>query len=192
MVAGSVDPRRRDYEELDSLILYIEKNQLPVRITILGATDSPYGKEKCDSWSKLNLQFVQLKWYESGTIPQEEYDRVIATSHFIFHPSTLAAVLEDGALEQYGKTVCSGIFSDAIRHAKPLILPATLSTDPNFERCSFRYSGIHEIASFLQDLTSSPTEIRSWQVAGMEMAKQFTVEKIRLRNPDLFRAGAAS
>lgn len=192
VVAGSVDPRRRDYEEVDSLILYLEKLQLPVRITILGATDSPFGNDKCRKWSKQNLQYVQLKWYETGTVPQEEYDRVIAAAHFIFHPSTLAAVLEDGALEKYGKTVCSGVFSDSIRHAKPLILPATLSADPSFERCSFRYSGIQEIAALLQKLTASPSELKRWHVAGIEMAKQFTVEKIRQRNPSLFKADAAS
>lgn len=192
VIAGSVDKRRRDYAEADSLILYLEKLAMPVRITMLGATDSAYGKEKISHWSAMQLQHVQLAWYETNLVPQDEYDRVLASAHFVYHPSTIEAELEDGATEVYGKTVCSGIFSDCIRHARPLILPATLSTDPLFEGCSFRYSGIQEIAGFLQLLISSSAEQKKWEDAGHEMAQHFTVEKIRQRNTGLFITGGGA
>lgn len=187
VVAGSVDSRRRDYNDVSELINQLERNQQPVKLTILGGTDSDFGKQMIAQWSRLSLQFVQLKYYDSSLIPQDEYDRVLASSHFIFHPSTRDAVLEDGAKESYGHTVCSGVFSDAIRHARPLIIPSFLATDSRFKNSCFRYDVVSQIADFLQSL-NNPAGLQRWMEAAHRTSLDFTVEKIRLGNPSLFSA----
>ena len=186
VVAGSVDPRRRNYEELKQLVNGLEQSAIPMQITILGSTDSAYGRSQCNYWRSLTLQHVQLKWYETELVEQAEYDEVLQHAHFIFHPSAMESVLEDGAKEIYGLTISSGVFSDAIRHAKPMILPSFLSIDPLFNSCCLQYQQAGDLLPFFQIMQAEPATYQSWKEAALKMAEQFTVERIRQHNPTLF------
>lgn len=186
VIAGSVDPRRRNYGALNELITGLEQAGIPLRLTVLGDTESPYGKELRQQWQALSLNHVQLKWFETGLVEQAEYDEVLRDAHFIFHPSAEEAVLEDGAREYYGKTVSSGVFSDAIRHAKPMIIPSFLPIDPLFEPCCLQYQQVSDLLPFLRLMHDDPASYRSWQETALQMAQQFTVERVRQHNPSLF------
>ena len=157
-----------------------------MQITILGSTDSAYGRSQCNYWRSLTLQHVQLKWYETELVEQAEYDEVLQHAHFIFHPSAMESVLEDGAKEIYGLTISSGVFSDAIRHAKPMILPSFLSIDPLFNSCCLQYQQAGDLLPFFQIMQAEPATYQSWKEAALKMAEQFTVERIRQHNPTLF------
>jgi hypothetical protein len=187
VVAGSVDRRRRNYEELNQLISGLEQAAISIRITILGSTDSAYGRSQRDYWRSLSLEHVKLKWYETELVEQAEYDEVLQHAHFIFHPSARESVLEDGAKEIYGITISSGVFSDAIRHAKPMILPSFLSIDPLFDSCCLQYQQAGDLLPFFRMMQNEPALYQSWKEAALRMAEQFTVERVRQHNPTLFR-----
>jgi hypothetical protein len=186
VVAGSVDPRRRNYEELNQLISSLEQAAIPIRITVLGSTESAFGRSQRDYWRSLRLEHVNLKWYETELVEQAEYDDVLAHAHFIFHPSASESVLEDGAKEVYGATISSGVFSDAIRHAKPMILPSFLTIDPLFNSCCLQYQQAGDLLPFFRMMQDEPSSYQSWKEAALRMAEQFTVERIRQHNPTLF------
>lgn len=185
-VAGSVDERRRNYEEVEQLIERLESAHMRAHISLLGAVRTSYARDLIARLSARHYEFVELSCYHHEDVPQQEYDRVLATSHFLYYPSRKEAILDDGAIEIYGETVSSGVFSDAIRHARPMLLPSSLPIDPVFNSCSFRYSSLEEICDLIIGLRNQREKYEWWQNAALEMAAHFTVEKIRTQCPEVF------
>ncbi len=189
VVPGSVDERRRNYEQLNAWLLQVDKKKIALKITFLGATASEFGKHMLQIWQSLKLINIKLHYFDTDMVPQETYNQVLEEADFIFNPSVVETVLEDGAVEIYGQTVNSGVFADAIRYAKPLIIPAAIQIDPILHPCSFRYDQLNDISDLLQSIHTDPKRYLNWIHAAQESAEHFTVEQIRYKNPELFLHG---
>lgn len=185
VVAGSIDDRRRRYSDVEELIDLLEKGSRPYRISLLG---QPANKEMRQWLNQLRVRartIVDVIFFDDRFIEQEEYDRVLASAHFIFHPSPSEAILEDGAVETYGRTVQSGIFADAVRHALPVCVPATLECDAAMEPLLARYTSMTQLAQQLARIESAE-QYQPFQQAAQQAVTAFTVDHIRHYNPALF------
>ncbi len=186
VISGTVDGRRRDYEQAFRLIQLLENAKAFSTVIFLGRFYDEYGKKILVKSKTVQHRFSTLKYYEFETVPQPEFDRVMNATHFVFIPSVLTTIIEDGVMESYGATISSGNLFDAIKHAKPLIIPELLKTDPFLEKSCFRYKKIEEIAAFLLSLQGNPLQYASWMQKAIAASQNYTIEKVRERNPDLF------
>jgi len=186
VIPGTVDGRRRDYERAIDLILLLEHQQISSTMTFLGRFYGEYGKRILSRIKTLQLKTVRLKYYEFETVAQPEFDKVMNEANFVFIPSVLTTVIEDGVTELYGTTMSSGNLFDVIKHAKPFIVPQPLKTDPFLEQSCFRYSKVNEIATFLASIKNDPRKYANLLQDALEASRNYTVEKVRERNPGLF------
>jgi len=186
VIPGTVDDRRRDYEQAIDLMHSLEQLQLPVTITFLGRFYEGYGKKILERIKTLQLKTTRLNYYEFETVAQPEFDRVMNEASFVFIPSVLTTIIEDGVTELYGITMSSGNLFDVIKHAKPFIIPEPLKVDPFLEKSCFRYKDVKDIAAFIAAIKNDPGKYSGLLLNALEASRNYTIEKVRKRNAGLF------
>lgn len=184
VVPGSVDIRRRDYGFIYQLLQQAELAGLPLHISLAGGPGTG-GQEWIGRFRRFRGEYARISCFDEH-VEQEQFDLHIRQAHFILHPSVMDTVLEDGAAESYGRTVYSGNFSDAIRHARPLIVPASLPIDPFIRSAVLTYADCAGLLDTLMQLHEHPRELERYQQWALEVSRLFTAESIRTRYPSLF------
>jgi hypothetical protein len=188
VIPGSIDDRRRNYEPAFTLLHLSEQSKIPVSITFLGRFYSDYGKRILEKCKAMQLEYTRLNYYEDDTVGQPEFDRVINEASFVFIPSVINTVIEDGVTDVYGTSICSGNLFDIIKHAKPFIIPEQLKIDPFLESSCFRYRTAEDIAAFISLIHKNPESYLVLQQKALEASRNYTIEKVRERNATLFNA----
>jgi hypothetical protein len=188
VIPGTVDGRRRDYEQAIALVRLLEQQRVPVTITFLGRFYEQYGAGILQKIKDLRLVHTRLDYYEFETVAQPEFDRIMNNAHFVFIPSVLTTVIEDGVRELYGTTISSGNLFDVIKHAKPFIIPERLKIDAFLERSCFRYSRIEEITGFIIRMRDDMPGYTALLEDALQASRNYTIQKIRERNPGLFNS----
>jgi hypothetical protein len=185
VIPGTVDGRRRDYEQALAFVCLLEQKQVSATITFLGRFYEEYGTGILKKIKGLKLKHTQLNYYDRETVAQPEFDRVLNDAHLVFIPSVLTTVIEDDVREIYGTTMSSGNLFDVVRHAKPFIVPGPLKIDAFLERSCFRYNNIEDISGFVIMIKSDPAKYNALLEEALQASRNYTIQKIRERNPGL-------
>ncbi len=187
VVPGAIETKRRNYLQVIELAELAEKNGISVHIILCGPVKDAYGAAIIAACKKLQTPIVQFSFFETAVlIPQEDFDTAIANSHFIFSPLVSGAVTDDGVHEQYGISIASGNISDAVRHARPLIVPDTLQLDTAMQAAAIRYHAVNDIVLLLQNLYNNPLLYTDMQKKALTAAQHYTAEVIRALNKGVF------
>ncbi len=186
VVPGTIDKKRRNYDEVFLLCELLEEAALPVDIILLGGYNGNYGKAVIAKASHWQSQFTFLKFYDTILIPQPEYDRVMKEAHFLFSPVQVETKICGNVPEVYGISKSSGALSDAVRHAKPLILPEAYKITSSMQAACFRYKSLTEITDLIYKIFREPEVYLAWQENALRYSKWFTVPQVRERNLSLF------
>lgn len=189
VVAGTLDKKRRDYVTVFELLKAAEASQLPLQITLAGGYVDEYGKRIVQQAMALKTTYTKIRVYDTSLVHQDEYNKQLDNAHFIFVPSVINTTICFDIPETYGITKSSGNMFDVIRHARPFIAPQGLRISPTIESSCFRYTRIDEIINFLNGLFQKKSEYEQWQQRALVNSKQYTVAKVRERNPALFATG---
>jgi len=186
VIPGSLDKKRRKYEEVFELASIAEKEQLPLQLVLLGGLSDDYGEYIIQKAGGFQSVYCKIFFYRTTIVGQEEFDQQVETAHFIFIPSVVNTKICGNIPETYGVSKSSGNIFDAIKHAKPFIVPRKLTIPSNLETSCFKYENISDLADFLKKIASSPVDYAKWQTLALDNSKNYTIEKIRERNGSLF------
>lgn len=189
VVPGSLDKKRRDYQQVFDLLTAAEASQLPLQITLLGGHSDEYGKGIIQQAAALKTTFATIRFYDEQVVHQDEFDKQLNAAHFIFIPSVVETAICFSIPETYGLTKSSGNMFDVIKHARPFITPRSLRISPRLESSCFRYTSIEHLLLFLTDCMQHRESYQTWQQQALANSKAYTIPKIRLENPTLFAAG---
>ena len=185
VIPGTIDKKRKNILEAYELLVKADAMELPLELILLGAPFGKYGNDMLNLSRKLSLKHCTIRTYEHE-VPQNEFEKQIQQSHFIFIPSVRKSRETGHPTEIYGVTKCSGGIFDAIRHAKPIIIPSFLNVSPKIERSCIRYSNISQLAAYLDELYKNSDQVVKWQGNALESSMHYTIENIRQQNPGLF------
>lgn len=185
-IPGTLDKKRRDYEEVFRLLALAEERSMPLKITLLGGYQDDYGRSIVQRAASIRNRFAKLDYYDTGLVLQEEFDRQLDRCHFIYIPSVIDTAICFDIPETYGITKSSGNIFDVIKHARPSIVPQQLTIPQSLESSCKKYDSLPGLLEFLQDLLNNKNQYQEWlQQAALNSIK-FTPEKIRERNATLF------
>jgi hypothetical protein len=183
-VAGSIDTRRRDYSLVFDLLNIANAQKINISVTLLGGFSKKYSGQ---IYSQC-LQYIQsnndLHIYETEIVSQQEFNRVMNDTHFIWMPLQPAAIVTDGTIEQYGTSISSGNTGDVIRYVRPFFAPAHFNIDSALQKSRCTYSSVTGIINVLKNLDSA--EYDRLQNAAFNASMNYTKEKIIAKNPELF------
>lgn len=186
VVPGTIDKKRRDYTQVWALLQEAERKQFPLHLTLLGGYADAYGKNIIAEADNFPSYYTHIRFYDTAVVDQDEFDRQMGQAHFVFIPSVINTAICHNIPEIYGVTKSSGNIFDGIRHARPFIIPATLQVPAALTSSAFTYGQVTDIISFLQQLQQEPARYPALLEQAMLNSGEFTIDKVRARNPTLF------
>lgn len=185
VVPGSIDERRRNYDEVFRLLELAEQASINVSVTLLGGRNYQYSDaviKRCEEWKSTH---DNLRYFDHAHISQVQFDQELQSSHFIWIPLREKTIISDGIVEEYGRTICSGNIGDIIRHAKPFIAPQHLTMDMALSSAAIRYQQPQDLIQLIASMNNE--SYRALADKALQAATYYTSEKIKERNPSLFR-----
>jgi hypothetical protein len=186
VVPGSLDKKRRNYEQVFELASLADTNQLHLQIILLGGYSDEYGKTIINRAAQSNYGYSTILYYDLPVVDQFEFDKQIDYCHFVFIPSVIDTNICGDIPETYGITKSSGNIFDVIKHAKPFIVPQALTISSELESGCFKYDSIKNIIEFFDMLKERPGEYGKWAEKALENSRRFSIERVRQKNSSLF------
>ncbi len=186
VIPGTLDWRRRSYGIVFELLGECKFHLLPVKVTLLGGCSPVYGQEILERCRDYAQHHDNLIFYDSKLVDQPEFDRVMEAAHIVLIPSVINTMISDGVAETYGLSISSGNIFDVIKHAKPFIVPKALRIEPFLQKSCFQYTSLDELTDFFREIFQNKEKYPVMQQAAIEASRNYTLERVRQRNPDLF------
>jgi hypothetical protein len=186
VVPGSIDKKRRRYEEVFELARIAENNALTLQVVLLGGSTDEYGNEIIKRANAFQGNSVEIIYFETTEVDQQTYDQELDSSHFIWIPSVIETNICGTIPEVYGVTKSSGNIFDVVRHGKPFIIPHRLMIPTTLEIGCFRYRDLMEIIHFISDLFTEPYKYEELNDQAIKCCKEYNIDNIRKKHPALF------
>ena len=186
VVPGSIDGRRREYNKIFELLEQINKHSLPVIIVLAGGPYGSYGQTMLDKFRAYGKLYSNLIYYESPVLDQSLFDAELDNGHFVWIPSVIKTVIDDGIEETYGLTKSSGNIFDAIKHAKPLLVPKDLPMPSQLKSSTIAYDNIATLFAFLETITHYSGKYNDIAAEALSNSLAYTAEKKRMIVNELF------
>ncbi len=182
VIPGTIDQRRRDYEQVFRLLRITE--DISLSITLLGGGKGSYADMIRDNC--LNVSGGRVKCFNEQTVDQSVFDQEMDEAHLIWIPSVIHTQICGGIPETYGITKSSGNIFDIIKHARPFLYPATLAISDHLKMAGVAYHDVNDIANFLRKILSVPEEYQKLADAAELASRHFTITTLRQRMHPLF------
>lgn len=181
VVCGSIDQYRRNYEDVFTLAYKLEGQRAMCEIVLLGAPVGTYGKNILQKCKEAKSEFVRFIYFEKKFIENDEYAAQINRSDFIFLPLEKDRKKPDERSEEYGLTVCSGTFFDAVKFGKPILIHESIYLSEEIKEQCIQYSSIFNLSELIANL--SKNDLDNYKAKALLNASHFTIEKIRGQLP---------
>ncbi|HEU4471420.1 MAG TPA: hypothetical protein VFR58_10065 [Flavisolibacter sp.] len=176
-VPGSVDLKRRQYNDLLQTLLLLREGPAKLHFVILGGAAESRSREMLASLNRSSSSFASVKVYDGKFVEQLEYDRVLSGCDFVLAPLSEQFYEGSAEPERYGLTKSSGCFFDAVRFGKPLILPAHLTIPPELKKQCIVYKEPGHLAALLSNMTDE--ERLAYSQSAVANAQQFRLHILR-------------
>jgi|GEM_PF-4058574 len=181
VVPGSIDWKRRDYDAL-LLLLNSLSDALANRIKLIiaGRPVGDYGRMIISQCSQLQAKGFAIEYFDEE-IPEVKFQSIISQSDVILSPLQRETAIHDNISEKYGMTKGSGNVYDAIRHAKPLILPDHVQVYGAISSSCIKYNGIEHLKEIIQLMLENQDYYNEYQSEAYKNALLFQEKEMKQR-----------
>ena len=182
VVIGKIDKRNRDYDMLyDGFKFALNKTKQRIRLTLLGDSNSNYGKSIISRFQKLESDNFQLTNY-IGFVNQNDFQKHTSLADFLIIPVKIHTRYTIYS-EMYGYTKISGSINDLIKFKKPSLIFGGYPTDPVLSPITAKYNNSKELGDLIKDWSENQT-FRDLDVS--TAINEFSLEKVRKLYIDTF------
>lgn len=187
VVPGSIDTKRRNYEDVFELLALAEKSKIRLIVTLAGEPEGEIGKLLLEKALRWQGEYASIVHPPKDQLKPTGFASILLDAHFIWCPAVEKSTAYRDVPEVYGKSKATGNVFDAIRSAKPMICPSSLYLDPALRTSSFTYEEPLQILHFLTELMRYPERYQHWQNAAIDNSSAFTIEKTRQKFLQIFQ-----
>jgi hypothetical protein len=177
-IPGTIDHRRRDYSFV--LAVYeklISRYKAVPRLILAGAPYGQYGDEILDRAALLNSKGGDIHFYRKE-IPEAAFETILYGSDLLWSPLKISTSIFDEITEVYGQTKNSGNTHDAVRFARPMLIPRQLVTSKEIESSVVRYDDEISCADIIAKIASDPEMQKHLKSEAIQNSMAFTTEKV--------------
>lgn len=178
VVPGSIDKRRRNYHLTLQVIQEMLDRQVSVKWIFAGRPMEDYGAEIIEKAKELNAIGANILCYQEA-IPENEFQQIIAACSLILSPLVSSTTIHDNIGEVYGESKGSGNVYDAIRHAKPLIIPSAVTVPKEIRSGCIIYQSKDNLAERLLEILTHDEVLYYYTLKAEENARIFSKERIK-------------
>ena len=147
VIPGSVEANRRDYESVASFF-ETWRPEVPVRLVLLGDSDSAYGSAIVQRLGSLESDRLQCCHFK-GYIPETVYERHLREADLIWSPLQVDKRGSHDEPETYGVTTASGLTADLLLNDIPALVPEEFGLPEPFSKALLPYASTDDIARHL-------------------------------------------
>lgn len=177
VVPGSIDIKRRNYEDVFSLYQEMKKYPLNIRLVLLGSPPANQLDALKDRLNALSTnENTTIEFFEEH-VPTDLFFEYLRKAHFIWAPVQKVFDNEGESWETYGVTKISGSVYDAIRVGRPLLLPDYYVSDPALLKNALFYRSISDIVKILVFVAEHPEQYAVYQLQALTASMEFVPEK---------------
>ena len=137
-----------------------------------------YGVKIIEKAKKLNTRGAHISFYEE-VISENEFQHIISASSLILSPLVSSTTIHDNVAEVYGESKGSGNIYDAIRHAKPLIIPFKVTVPKEIISSCIRYESKENLVQQLLEILTRDAILCEYRQNAERNSEKFSKERIR-------------
>lgn len=184
-ISGRVVENVRDYEPvIDAFADLFDEYGDGLALHVLGQPVGDYGDRVMAQCSGLDAEGYAVNYYsETDWIPTGEFERVLARSDLLLNPIYLTEeTTRDPAPDEVrGTTKGTGVLMDALKHAKPLVLPSGFRVAEMIAGSTLLYDSTADLRETISELVEDGDRLQKLQAEAARNAEAFTVERQRER-----------
>lgn len=174
VMPGLVQEHRKDY----SVVLPVFKNLFKqyndqLALDVPGMPVGRYGKRIYKTLKQLKNWGYNVSIFKD-VVPDDLFDEILLKSDIILAPIRIDSRGDSEIEEKYGLTVNSGNVYDAIRFAKPIIVPSEFNMIEELKSSTLTYNNSKELEEIIAELISSPEKIVKLKKEALISAKKFS------------------
>lgn len=148
-VTGTVDPLRKDYDELYAALERMKSRiKTPVKLFFLGGPQGERGKQVIERFRALESPTFEFV-FSLSYVKTEALEKALSEVDFFIAPLRTAAAHRIHR-ERYGCSKISGIESDIINFQKPALITAAYGLDESLQPVCASYEGREGLAAMLE------------------------------------------
>jgi len=178
-IPGLVQKHRKDFNTALMALQSIPKTYLEkMKLILLGTAFDTHGKKIMKQFQELRTYGLTVETFDEF-IDDETFYTTIQQSDILFLPIKIHTQSDNKIPEIYGKSVGSGVIYDAIKYAKPVILPKSFILLSQFKKASMSYDSAESLQKIIIECIENPAMIRKKQQEALTSAKAFSLQKFQ-------------
>jgi glycosyltransferase involved in cell wall biosynthesis len=147
-------------------------------ISVPGLPVGQYGKSVYMAFSHMRDRGYNISIFDHY-VPDETLDEILTQGDIIFTPIRINSKADNEIKEQYGITVGSGNVFDAIKYAKPIIVPAEFNMLDELKSSTLKYSTPAELEQIIAELISNPKKLKHLKEEALINSRKFSLDRLQ-------------
>ena len=176
VVTGSVDPGRKDYEQLLEAFDMIRDLHPRMSLELAGSASGEYGAMIRHRFLEMQedsgLEFI----FHKSFMPFEAFEQSMDQADFLIAPVVTDTVVR-GIREVYGQTKISGVQGDMIKFACPAVVVETIRMSDDLASSVLSYRTTAELAACLRKCLEPGVRER-FRAEALNNSRKFLPEKV--------------
>lgn len=179
VLPGLIQEHRKDYKMAIPVFENLFKRfKEHLTISVPGLPVGQYGKSVYMAFSHMRDRGYNISIFDHY-VPDETLDEILTQGDIIFTPIRINSKADNEIKEQYGITVGSGNVFDAIKYAKPIIVPAEFNMLDELKSSTLKYSTPAELEQIIAELISNPKKLKHLKEEALINSRKFSLDRLQ-------------
>jgi hypothetical protein len=178
-IPGLIQEHRKDYNAVIPAFENLFKdNKEKIKLCVLGFPIGSFGKYIKNKFNDMKKNEYDIEIFEHF-IPEDIFKDKLLQSDIILAPIRINTRADGDIKEIYGRTVGSGIIFNAIKYAKPIIVPSEFNMLPELSSSTLKYSNSKELQYIIEHLISNPDKLQKIKSNAIINSQIFSLQKLQ-------------
>ena len=179
VIPGLIQEHRKDYSAVFPVFENLFENYKgKIKLYIPGLPVGRFGKQIYDKFKDMGQKGCDIVIFDHF-VPDDIFDDILTQSDIILAPIRIKTRADGDIEETYGKTVGSGVVFNAIRYAKPIVVPAEFNMLPNLESSTLKYSDSVELENIITELISNSEKLQELKKEALTNSQRFSLKNLQ-------------
>lgn len=175
-IPGLIQAHRKNFTQARSVFNSLPRTYLKnIELILLGAAFDKTGKTIIKTFKSLREKGLTVKTFDHF-IDDDTFYHYIRQSDILFLPIKIHTKADNGVNEIYGKTVGSGVVYDAIKYAKPVIIPAQFQMISSFKDATMSYQSEEKLRNLLMSCIDNPEILNKKKQQAIIASNHFSLQ----------------
>ena len=112
-------------------------------------------------------------------VPDDTFDMILNKSDIILTPIRIKTRADSDIVEEYGKTVGSGVVYNAIQYAKPILVPSDFIMLKELDSSTLKYENSKELVTIINEFLSNPEKLKKLKLEASKNAHKFSLKNLQ-------------